>query len=148
MRVLLGPIQIWAIIGVALIIADIFSLTFFLFFLGIGALAAALSIWLGLTPGLVGQLICFCLASLAATLLFRSTLKKTFGRKSGQGDYSEYIGQRAIVSVAIPAGGEGKVTYRGSEWIAFSDKGGEIPIGTSVVIVAIEGIKFRVSMQT
>lgn len=148
MTALLGPIQIWAIIGIVLIIADIFSLTFFLFFLGIGALATALSIWLGLTPNLAGQLVCFSLSSLIAALLFRSTLKKMFGKKGQHGDYAEYVGQRAAVSVSIPAGGEGKVTYRGSEWIAFCEDGREIPAGTAVRIVEIQGIKLKVSLES
>lgn len=145
MTSLLGPVQIWAIIGIVLIIIDVFSLTFFLFFLGIGALVTALSIWVGLTPGLVGQLLCFSLSSLVATLLFRSTLKRMFDQKAHHGDYSEYVGQRAVVSVSIPPGGEGKVTYRGSEWIAFCDEDREIPEGAPVTIAQVQGIKLKVS---
>jgi membrane protein implicated in regulation of membrane protease activity len=46
-----------------------------------------------------------------------------------------------VVSVSMPVGGEGKVTYRGSEWIAFSESGGEIPAGVAVIIVGIEDVK-------
>lgn len=145
MTSLLGPVQTWAIIGIVLIIIDVFSLTFFLFFLGIGALVTALSIWVGVTPTLVGQLVCFCISSLVATLLFRSTLRRMLEQKVHQGDYSEYIGQRAVVSVSIPAGGEGKVVYRGSEWIAFCDEHREIPEGATVTIAQVQGIKLRVN---
>lgn len=144
----LGPTQMWAIVGIVLIIADVFSLTFFLFFLGIGALATALSILLGLTPNLVGQLVCFSLSSLVATVLFRSTLKTMFGQKAHREDYSEYIGQRAVASVSIPEGGEGKVTYRGSEWMAFSNDGRAIPAGTAVTIVGVQGIKLKVNPES
>jgi membrane protein implicated in regulation of membrane protease activity len=74
-------------------------------------------------------------------------LKKTFGKKAGHGDYSEYVGQRALVAVSIPPGGEGKVKYRGSEWIAYSDEGAEIPAEAAVLIVAIDGIKLKVSSK-
>jgi membrane protein implicated in regulation of membrane protease activity len=67
-------------------------------------------------------------------------------KKDGNGDYMKYVGQRAVVSVAIPAGGEGRVAYRGSEWIACSVDGWEIPAGTAIV-VGIESIKFKVSLQ-
>ncbi|HAR96470.1 MAG TPA: NfeD family protein [Deltaproteobacteria bacterium] len=144
MTSVLGPVQIWAIIGIVLIIIDVFSSTFFLFFLGIGALVTALSVWVGLTPGLVGQLICFSLFSLVATLLFRSALKRMFDQKARHGDYSEYIGQKAVVAASIPAGGEGKVTYRGSEWIAFCEEDREIPEGATVTILSIQGIKLKV----
>lgn len=141
----LGPVQLWAIIGILLIIADIFSLTFFLFFLGVGALVTAVFIQLGIAQGLGGQLLCFALSSLVVTVLFRSTVKRMFGRKAGPGDYSEYVGQRATVSVPIPPGGEGKVSYRGSDWIAFSESASGIAAGAAVTIVAVEGIKFKVN---
>jgi membrane protein implicated in regulation of membrane protease activity len=141
------PIQIWAIAGIILIIADVFSLTFFLFFLGVGALVTSVFIWIGLAPGFGAQLICFALSSLVVMLLFRSALRKMFGKKGGQVDYMEYVGQRAVVTVAIPARGEGRVAYRGSEWIAFSADDREIPVGTTVLVVGLEGIKFKVSPQ-
>jgi inner membrane protein len=141
------PVQIWAIIGMILIIADVFGLTFFLFFLGIGAFATSVSTWLGLTPGLWGQFACFALSFLVATLLFRRALRKMCSRNAGPGEYSEYAGQRALVSVAIPAGGEGRVTYGGSEWPASSGNGGEILAGTAVVIAGLENITFRVNPQ-
>jgi inner membrane protein len=147
MSMAIAPIQVWAIIGILLIIADVLSFTFFLFFLGIGAFITAISIWTGSAPGLGGQLICFALSSLVARLLFKGTLKRMFQKKDGNGDFMEYVGRRAVVSVAIPAGGEGRVGYRGSEWIAFSADGGEIPAGTTIVVVGIESIKFRVRPQ-
>jgi inner membrane protein len=66
-------------------------------------------------------------------------------QKVHHADYSEYIGRRAVVSVPIPAGGEGKVVYRGSEWIAFCDEVREIPEGATITIAQVQGIKLGVS---
>jgi membrane protein implicated in regulation of membrane protease activity len=44
----------------------------------------------------------------------------------------------------IPAGGEGAIQYRGSDWIAFSDAAQTIPEGAIVQIESIEGIRVKV----
>jgi len=144
MNMSLSPIYIWAIIGIVLIIADLVTLTFFLFFLGIGALITAVCIWVGVTPGINSQLICFAVFSLITVVLFRRLVKKMFGKKGGDQEYSQLVGQKAYVSVTIPAGHEGRITYRGSEWIAFSDNAEEIPEGTLVTIESVDGIKLKV----
>jgi inner membrane protein len=140
----LSPVYVWATIGVILIIVDLVTLTFFLFFLGIGALVTALCTWTGIISGIDGQLICFAVSSLVTMVLFRRLVKKMFGKHQGAGEYSQLVGQKAYVSLAIPAGHEGKVSYRGSDWIAFSDNPHGIPAGALVTIEAVDGIKLKV----
>lgn len=138
-------VYVWATIGIILIIADLITLTFFLFFLGIGALVTALCTWTGFTPGIDSQLICFAASSLITMVLFRGMVKKMFGKKGGgDTEYSQLVGQKARVSATIPAGHEGKVSYRGSDWIAFSDSMKDIPEGAFVTIEGVEGIKLKV----
>jgi inner membrane protein len=142
----LSPVYVWASIGLILIIADLITLTFFLFFLGVGALITAVCTWVGLIAGMNGQLICFAASSLITMVLFRRAVKTMFGRHDGDAEYSQLVGQKAHVSVAIPVGHEGKVSYRGSEWIAFSDSSEAIPEGSLVTIVSIDGIKLKVTL--
>lgn len=137
-------VYVWATIGVVLIIADLMTLTFFLFFLGLGALITALCVLTHVTPGIQGQLVCFAASSLIMMLLFRPAVKKMFGKRGDGKEYSQLVGQKARVSTAIPAGHEGKVSYRGSDWIAFSEGGEDIPEGTLVTIEGVEGIKLKV----
>jgi membrane protein implicated in regulation of membrane protease activity len=141
----LSPAYIWATVGLILIIADLMTLTFFLFFLGIGALVTAVCTWTGITPGINGQLICFAASSLVTMGLFRRMVKRMFGKNEGGPEYSQLIGQKTYVSAAIIAGHEGKVSYRGSEWIAFSDSSEDIPEGSLVTIVGSDGIKLKVA---
>jgi membrane protein implicated in regulation of membrane protease activity len=140
----LSPMYIWAIIGIILIIADLLTLTFFLIFLGVGALVTSVFTVMGVTTGINSQLICFAVSSLITMVLFRGLVKKMFGKKEGKSDYAELVGQKGYVADTIPAGHEGKVSYRGSVWIAFSDCSEDIPAGTLVTIESIDGIKLKV----
>ena len=49
---------LWLVLGVALIVAEVFTLGFFLIFFGVGAIAAALAAMVGV--GTVGQFLSFC----------------------------------------------------------------------------------------
>lgn len=145
MNYALSPAHLWALLGAALIIADLFTATFVLFFFGVGAVVTALTTWAGLTPQFGSQLLCFSLTAAGATVLFRKTAKKYFGKRADTPEYSDYLGQRAVVTEPIPAGGEGRVKFRGSEWIAFSGAGAEIKAGETVVIEDVDGIRLKVA---
>ena len=61
---------LWVILGVALIVAETFTLGFVLLWFGIGALAAALAGALGI--GLLGQFLIFAIVSIALTAASRA----------------------------------------------------------------------------
>jgi hypothetical protein len=103
-----------------------------------------LTTWAGITPGLSGQLIVFSAASLLLMLALRRTAKKLFfGHHDAPPDYK---GHKVKVVKTIPVGGEGAISYRGSEWIAFSDSSEPIPEGSTVEIVVIHGIRANVKL--
>lgn len=133
---------LWAIIGIILIIAEVATMSFFLIFFGLGALLTALLAWSGITPGIESQLIVFAVSSLAMLAALRRFAKNLFFSKADASQDS--VGQRALVSKMIPAGNEGAVTFRGTEWIAFSDTSETIPAGSTVEITGTEGIRLKV----
>ena len=138
----MSPVTVWAIIGIVLIIIELMSFTFVFVFFGVGALIASLTTWIGLTPGLSGQLAVFSVSSLFMLLVLRKTAKKLF---FGSHDVPpDYKGQKVKVVKAIPAGGEGAISYRGSEWIAFSESTDQIPEGSTVEILSLDGIRAKV----
>jgi membrane protein implicated in regulation of membrane protease activity len=140
----MGPLSpwTWAIIAVVLVIAELISVTFFLSFLAFGALVTAITTGLDATVTISSQLAVFCAASIISTALLRKTAKRLF---SGQSDMaSEHLGQQVKVIERIPEKGEGRVEYRGSSWIAFSDHGGEIPEGALVTVVSVDGVRLKV----
>ncbi len=141
----LGASEIWAIAGIILLIVEILAISFFFMFFGLGALATALLSFLEVTPDLTSQVIAFLVVSLGSMMLFRKQMKELFNRRGGE--YSEIINERAKVSVAIPAKGEGKVFFRGADWIAENLKRESIEAGEQVVIRKIDGIKLLVEVE-
>lgn len=139
--------EIWAVAGITLVIADVLTATFVLVFFGTGALVTALTTWLNLTRSIEGQFLVFSVASVLSMILFRKAAKERFGRSAEGPEYSEFIGERARVAEPIPSNGEGRVEFRGAEWIAFSDTDIEIPEGSTVTIVAVEGIRLKVRLE-
>lgn len=133
---------LWAIIGVILIIAEVATMSFVLIFFGLGALLTALLAWMGVTPGIESQLLVFSISSLAMLVVLRRFAKNLFFSKADASQDS--IGQRALVSKPITQDAEGAVTFRGTEWIAFSDSAETIPAGSTVEIIGTEGIRLKV----
>jgi membrane protein implicated in regulation of membrane protease activity len=138
----MSPVILWAIVGVVLIILELTHFTFVFTFFGAGALIVSATTWAGITPGLSSQLAVFSLTSLLLMFLLRKTAKKLF---FGSHDIPpDYKGQKVKVVKEIPVGGEGSISYRGSVWIAFSEYLEVIPEGSTVEIIAIEGIRTKV----
>ena len=137
-----SPALVWAVVGLLLLIAELATVSFILCFIGLGALIVALTTWLGITSSFSSQLIVFSVSSLLLLFLLRKTAKKLF---AGQADVPpDYAGQKVPVIKPIPAGGEGTIQYRGSDWIAFSDTAQTLPEGAVVQIETIEGIRVKV----
>jgi membrane protein implicated in regulation of membrane protease activity len=136
--------QIWLILGVLLLIAELMSVSFFFAFLSIGALLTALLSWLNITTTLNMQLLAFSVISIGSLLFLRKPLQKVFLKNGKTVEYNEYVGDKATVVTAIPANGEGKVFYRGTEWAAKSDTGQAIDESSIVIIRELDGIKLIV----
>ncbi len=142
---------IWLILGVGLIIAEIFTLGFVLFWFGIGALAAAVAGWLGL--GFAGQFLIFAVVSVAMTVLSRTILYDylphgTGGNlKSGVDALPGKIGTVTIASKG--ALNEGAVKVFGSEWTAFPiDDDGVLTEGEKVEVIEVRGSSIYVRRAT
>lgn len=141
----MDSIQIWVIVGVAMLIAELLSVTFVFLFLSVGAFVTAILSWTGLTPTVNSQLFCFSVVSVLSLLALRKPLLQFSRRKNKSLEYSEYVGDKATVVQTIPSDGEGRVFYRGTEWIALTQKGHPIAMGSSVIIKQLDGIKLIVS---
>jgi len=137
--------ELWGIAGLILIGLDMLTYTFVFFFLGISALLTALISWAGLIHSYSWQLVFFAVASLLSLVIFRKWAKQTFGKSKGSAEYSDFIGQGASVCVRIPAGAEGKVSFRGTEWLAHSSASIDLEPGELVVIEEVDGIKLKVA---
>lgn len=135
---------IWGAVGLLLIIADVVFGTFFMLFLGAGALITAGLTWAGILPDPTYQWLVFGGTSVLGVLLFRKKLLQAFGPGSNE-KYNEHTGQQVEVTEDIPLKGTGKVKYRGTEWLARSHDGKVIPAGEKVMITGNDGIILEVS---
>ena len=136
------PAWIWAVIGLVLIAAELTHFAFFLIFIGVGALLTSGATALGLIQSAEGQIVVFTVTSLLLIVLFRNRLKAKVQPPQMP---PEYVGQKASVSQAIKPGLEGRVTYRGSDWIAAGEDGtAEIAEGATVIIVGMNGLRLIV----
>jgi membrane protein implicated in regulation of membrane protease activity len=112
---------LWVVLGVALIIAEIFTFGFVLFCFGIGALAAAFVGILGFGFGL--QFLIFAIVSIALTVMSRTIFSKYLSQsehgelKMGMDALPGQIG--TVTAASKGALQEGAVKVYGSTWTAF-----------------------------
>ncbi|MGE3467346.1 MAG: NfeD family protein [Pyrinomonadaceae bacterium] len=133
---------LWLVIGVSLIIAEIFTLGFVLLWFGIGAIAAALVGMLG--GGFVLQFLVFAAVSVALTAMSRTIFATYFSH--GEADrvktgIDSLPGQIGTVSSASKGGlNAAAVKVYGSTWTAFpADGEGPLVEGEQVEVVEIKG---------
>ncbi len=141
----------WTVLGVCLIVAEIFTLGFVLLWFGIGALAAALIGFLGF--GIGWQFAAFALISIVLTVLSR-TIFTNFLSHSDENSYKSAVDSLPgkIGTVTIASKGalqEGAVKVFGSVWTAFPvDEETILVEGEKVEVVSIKGSSIYVRPQT
>lgn len=132
---------LWIILGVGLIIAEIFTFGFVLFWFGIGALAAAFVGFLGF--GIFWQFLVFAVVSSALTAMSRTIFANYFLQneeaiKMGVDSLPGQIG-----TVTTPSKGalnEAAVKVYGSTWTAFPVDGeAAFEEGEKVEVVRVQG---------
>ena len=132
---------LWLVLGVALVIAEVFTLGFVLLWFGVGALAAALVGFLGF--GFGWQFMAFAVTSVALTAMSRTI----FARYLPHGSPSIKMGIDAlpgkIGTVTTGSKGtmnEGAVKVYGSTWTAFPiDDTTTLTEGEKVEVVEVKG---------
>lgn len=128
---------VWAILGIILVVAEIFTSTFVLLFLGISAIIIAVIKFFGLDH-LGTELIIFAILSLAGIFLFR---KKFVEGLQVKGHFSIDGEQKLVLTTAIPAHGSASVDYQGTTWTAVNESDEDYAKGRTVIIDRTEGIK-------
>ncbi len=141
----------WLIVGIGLIIAEIFTLGFVLLWFGIGALAAALAGMLG-APFVI-QFTVFAVVSIALTAMSRTIFSKYLSHgdgdvvKMGMDSLPGKIGTVAVASKG--ALNEGAVKVYGSTWTAFPIDGESLLVeGEKVEVVRVKGSSIYVRRVT
>ena len=142
---------LWLVLGVGLIIAEIFTLGFVLLWFGIGAIVAAVVGMLG--GGFLLQFLAFAIVSIALTAMSRTIFANYFllddneRMKSGVESLPGKIG--TVTTASKGAMQEGAVKVFGSTWTAFPVDGDmDLVEGEKVEVVEVKGSSIYVRPVT
>src|SRR6266576_5001419 len=140
---------VWAILGAALIVAEIFTTGFVLLWFGVGALAAGLAGFMGVNS-IILQFLIFAIVSIALTAASRTIFVNYFSREKSGGDLKTGVEALpgkvgTVVSSSRGALHEGAVKILGSTWTAYPADGEEpLEAGDRVQIERVQGASIYV----
>lgn len=144
---MLQPVWIWAILGLALLSAELLSSTFYFLWFGVAALVVALLLWLIPAMPATLQLFLFAFLSLSSLTVWRRYYKKTStDLRIGQSQGDE-VGRSGTITEAVSPQKSGRIRFAqgvmGSrDWEAIADE--DIAVGAEATIVEIAGNSLRV----
>ena len=130
---------VWLVVGVVLVVSEIFTLTLVLGLLGVGALVAAALAFAGAGPLL--QAVGFAAASTALLLFVRPPVKAALDRggTTDRTDPRMLTGSTAVVVQRV-TDDSGQVRLHGELWRARPYAGtGPVDVGRPVSVAAVEG---------
>lgn len=134
---------IWLYIGAFLMLAEIVSPGFVIFFFGLGAATVAVCKWAFPSMSLACQLALFSITSVVYLLVLRRYMKRLFmGDKADLGLASEYVGRLGKVVETIRPEVPGRILLGDAEWAAAASE--RIEVGVEVKVVAQENLTMRV----
>lgn len=127
-------IELWLLLAFGLTIAEVVAPGTFLVFLGIGAVAAALSVLV--TAELRLQIVVFVIASGVAVLFGRALYRRILTRRDSASEIGRGPAGEHDVVVDPIVDGRGKVKVRDTVWLA---AGPDLPAGTTIVVQRCAG---------
>lgn len=133
---------LWLILSAVLMVAEIFTLGFFLFWFGVGALAAAVVGFLGF--GLGWQFMAFAAVSIVLTAMSRTIFARYLPHGEANAMKSAvdaFPGKIGTVTAASKGGmREAAVKVLGSTWTAYPQEGeSDLIEGERVEVVEVRG---------
>lgn len=148
----LNPFWVFLIAGVALLAVElvIFQFTtFWLAFIGLGALVAAAYAWLMGDVSYVSTTAVFLVASVAFTVLLFAPIRRWQQKPSAMSD-NNAIGKRVVVKSAVSQSQTGSVSWSGSDWQAELADGetATLAAGDKAVVVSVTGIRLFIKPAT
>ena len=131
-----------------MILAEIFSASFFAGPIGLGCLIAAIMAKAGFSVS--WQLMIFGSSSILLLLIVRPIWKNMMDNnpKDLESGVDRYEGRAGTITETVdPDSGEGRVKIGGESWRAISDKNIVIEVGSRVTVLRVEGTKAVVSVS-
>ncbi len=116
--------------------------TFFFLCFSIGAVFAMAASLFGF--GYQISIVVFCIASVISMFFIRPLLKKYMRKRKINTNVDAIVGIKTCLLEAISATQTGKVKVEGEIWLVVSSNGENIPAGTMVEIISVDGTKLVV----
>ena len=132
----------WLIIAGLCFVIEIYTVGFFIFWFGVGALLALLISFI--TNNLFIQVVVFLVSSSLLVVLTKPLMKKFLkNEKSIPTNYFSLIGKTGIVIEKIDTSNStGQVKVKGELWSAASDS--DIEKDSKVKVLSVDGVKLKV----
>ena len=139
----------WFVAGLALLVLELASTTFFSIFLAVGAFAAGVLAFVLPDTAVWFQAVVAIAVAMVGVVLVRPFVSKRLRRRGDApltpGVHGGFVGQRAL---ALDEIGEelhpGHVRLAGETWLAFSEDHQTIPSGAPVIVSAVRGTTLAV----
>lgn len=140
----------WAILGVALVSAELLVPAFVLVWFGLGALVVAVLVAVVPQASFIVQLLIWIMASVALVLLWFKVFKTRLHRTVSGLSSAEAVGEPGLLVSDIGPFQKAKVRFQtplfGSDiWECVSDE--EIEAGTRVYVVSVDGSILKISRE-
>lgn len=141
-----NPELFWFILGLVLLLLELATPGFFVFFFGLGAWVTAVVCLIGNPDSITNfQMIIFVLTSVVTLVTLRRIIQKKFfySRESLSEEVEdEFTGREAVATADFDADNQGKVEFKGTTWKAESKVA--IKKGQTVTIIQKENFKLHV----
>ena len=143
----MSPTAIWLLLCALCLVAEIFTITFLLFFPGIGAFLAFLT---SLVTDSIGiQIAVFVISSSLMIIFIRPLIAKLFKTKTVATNSNSLIGKSGVVLKDIAGTDKiGQVKVAGEIWSAVCDEKVKLKKDSKIIVEAIEGVKLIVKEYT
>ncbi len=137
-------VNIWLIGGVGLMVLEFLLPGGIVFFLGLGAVLVSALLYAGLIEGWIQAFTVWFIGSLMLVFGLRGLVQKFIPAQVDQGKTDEDLDAYdalAKVCEPIPAGGEGRIAFRGSTWKARNFRNDQnLDVGAEVRIIFRENL--------
>ncbi|MFK2904031.1 NfeD family protein [Dyella ginsengisoli] len=136
---------LWWILALLLIAGEVLLPGYFMLWIGLAAAAMGVLLWLVPGMSLLLQAVLFAALALAACVIYARTLRPRIERSTPGSERlnrraEQMIGQRYVLTESI-VNGRGKARVGDGEWLV---AGPELPLGSTVEVVAVDGTTLQV----